>query len=137
MQHVLSPAAGYGAATLLLRVSLGVMWLTHGILLKLMTFGIAGLAGWMATKGFPGQLAWPLVLSETIGGILILLGVYGRWVSLALQPILVGALVIHAGNGWVFSNANGGWEYPAFLMAVSVVHFLLGDGPHALKPEQR
>jgi putative oxidoreductase len=35
----------------------------------------------------------------------------------------------------VFTSPNGGWEYPVFLMAMSVVHFLLGDGPLALKRE--
>lgn len=135
MQLALTAAPAFGLGTLLLRAALGLMWLTHAVLLKLMTFGIAGLATWMASQGFPSQLAWPLVLAEIAGGLLILLGLYGRWASLALQPILVGALVIHAGNGWVFSNANGGWEYPVFLMAVSIVHFLLGDGPYALKRE--
>lgn len=117
----------------LLRISLGLMWLTHGLVLKLMTFGIAGLSGWLTTQGLPAALAWPLVLAEIGGGLLILLGVHGRWVSLALLPILVGATAIHAGNGWVFSNTNGGWEYPLFLLAASVAHILLGDGAFALK----
>ena len=47
----------------------------------------------------------------------------------------VGATLQHAGNGWVFSNANGGWEYPVFLIAASLVHALLGDGRYALRPE--
>ena len=47
-------------------------------------------------------------------------------------PVLVGAMAAHLGNGWVFSNANGGWEYPLFLIAMSVVHAMLGDGAFAL-----
>ena len=31
-----------------------------------------------------------------------------------------------------FSGANGGWEYPLFLIVVSFVVALLGDGPYAL-----
>jgi putative oxidoreductase len=88
----------------------------------------------MGTVGFPPILAWPLVIAEVIGGAAILAGVHGRWASLALQPILVGAIVVHAANGWVFSNPNGGWEYPAFLIAASIVHMLLGDGRYALRP---
>ena len=116
-----------------LRVSLGLMWLTHGLVLKLLTFGIAGLAGWLTTQGLPAALAWPLTLAEILGGTLILLGLHGRWVSLALLPILVGAIGIHAGNGWVFTNANGGWEYPVFLLAASIAHVLIGDGAFALR----
>ncbi len=116
-----------------LRLALGAMWLSHGLVLKLMTFGIAGLAGWLATVGLPPALAWPLTLAEIAGGVLILLGWHGRWVSLALLPILLGATAIHAGNGWVFTSANGGWEYPLFLLAASVAHALLGDGALALR----
>jgi putative oxidoreductase len=31
----------------------------------------------------------------------------------------------------VFSAANGGWEYPVFLIAASLVQALLGDGKYA------
>ncbi|MEX6501606.1 DoxX family protein [Pseudomonas zhanjiangensis] len=123
------------AARLLLRTGLAAMWISHGLLLKLFTFGIAGLAAWLTSQGLPSALALPLIVAESLGGLLILLGLYGRWVSLALLPILIGALLIHAGNGWVFSNPNGGWEYPLFLAAMSLVHVLLGDGPLALKAE--
>lgn len=125
------PAAAFGPTVL--RVALGLMWLSHGLVLKLMTFGIAGLAGWLASIGLSPLLAWPLTLAEIAGGALILLGWHGRWVSLALLPILVGASAIHAGNGWVFTAANGGWEYPVFLIAASLAHGLLGDGALALK----
>lgn len=125
-----------GVATLLLRIALGAMWLTHSILLKVLTFGMTGFAQWMAGVGLSPLLAYPVVIAEVIGGVVILLGVGGRWASLALLPILVGATAIHAGNGWVFSNANGGWEYPVFLIAASLVHTLLGDGPYALRRQR-
>ena len=124
------------AARLLLRLALGAMWLSHGLVLKLLTFGVAGLSGWLASVGLPPALAVPLIAAETLGGAAILLGLHGRLVSLLLLPILLGALWIHAGNGWVFTNANGGWEYPLFLVAASLVHVLLGDGRLALRPER-
>jgi len=120
-------------AATLLRVSLGTMWITHA-LLKLLVFTIAGFEGFLIAHGMPTFLAWPTVLLEIAGGTLILLGIQGRYVSLALLPILLGATVAHIGNGWVFSNANGGWEYPVFLIAMSIVHVLLGDGAFSLKP---
>lgn len=123
------------AASLLLRIGLAAMWISHGLILKFHTFGVAGLGDWLVGQGLPGALALPLIVAETLGGLLILFGLYGRWVSLALLPILLGALAIHAGNGWVFSNPNGGWEYPLFLAAMSLVHTLLGDGPLALQAE--
>jgi putative oxidoreductase len=122
-------------ATLLLRVALGIMYLAHSIALKLMTFGLAGTAGFFVGIGLPGWLAYVTIAGEVVGGILLILGVQTRWVVLALMPALAGAIIwVHAGNGWVFTAPNGGWEYPAFLVVVSLVQFLLGDGPYALAP---
>ena len=46
----------------------------------------------------------------------------------ATIPLLLGALSVHAGNGWVFSNENGGWEYPAYLVVAAIAQALLGAG---------
>lgn len=126
--------AAYGA--LLLRVSLGTMYLTHGVVLKWMGFGLAGTAQFFESLGLPGALAYATVFAEAIGGVLLILGIQSRWVALALLPILLGALWVHAGNGWVFSAPNGGWEYPLYLVVLSVVQALVGDGAHALSPSR-
>ncbi len=111
---------GGNAASGLLRISLGVMYLTHSIVLKLFTFGLAGTAGYFASIGLPPALAYAVFAAEAVGGGLLLANVATGWVSLALIPVLGGALWVHSGNGWVFSNAGGGWEYPVFLIVVSV-----------------
>jgi putative oxidoreductase len=122
--------APYAAS--LLRLALGTMWLTHA-LLKLFVFTIAGFEGYLASHGMPTFIAVPVILLELGGALFILLGIQGRFVSLLMLPVLIGATMAHAGNGWVFSNPNGGWEYPVFLIAMSVIHGLLGDGAFALK----
>jgi putative oxidoreductase len=128
MESTMNPSPSFPhAAAALLRLALGSMWLSHAWL-KFGVFTMAGFTGFLAQQGLPTALAWPVVLAEAAGGMLILLGVGGRWVSLALLPILAGATLVHAGNGWVFSAPNGGWEYPVFLAAMSLVHALLGDG---------
>lgn len=119
-------------ATALLRISLGVMLLAHGLLLKYFTFTLAGTAGFFESIGFPGSLAYIVFAMETVGGILLILGIGSRWVAAAMVPVLIGALSVHIGNGWVFSNPNGGWEYPLYLVVLSAVQFLLGDGAFAL-----
>lgn len=109
------------AAAALLRVSLGVMYLTHSVVLKLFTFGLAGTAGYFASLGLPSALAYGVFAAEAIGGVLLVVNVAAGWVSLALIPVLAGAFWVHSGNGWVFSNSGGGWEYPLFLIVVSAV----------------
>ena len=119
-------------AALVMRLALGVMFLAHG-LLKVLVFGIAGTVGFFEGLGLPGVLAYLTILAEIGGGILLIAGVLTRWVSLALIPVLLGALVFgHLDKGWLFSNEGGGWEYPAFLIAASVAQALLGDGALAL-----
>ena len=112
---------GNEAGSALLRVSLGVMYLAHSLVLKLFTFGLAGTAGYFASIGLPPSLAYAVFAAEAVGGALLLANVATGWVSLALIPVLAGAFWVHAGNGWVFSNAGGGWEFPLFLIVISVV----------------
>lgn len=122
--------APYGA--FVLRIGLGTMWIAHA-LLKLLVFTIPGFATWLDAQGLPAAFAWPVPILELAGGLAIVLGIYGRHVALLLIPILLGATWIHFPNGWVFSNQGGGWEYPVFLVIVSLAYGLIGDGAFALK----
>jgi putative oxidoreductase len=122
---------------LLLRVSLGLMFIAHSLVLKWLTFTLAGTAQYFESLGLPAALAYATFWAELAGGVLLVLGVQSRWVALALLPVLLGALWVHAGNGWVFSGAGGGWEYPLYLIVLSVAQALLGDGAHALSPSRR
>lgn len=112
-------------ALAIVRLSLGVILIAHG-LLKWLVFTLAGSAEFFASVGFPGWLAYPVTFGEVIGGVLLLLGLFVRPVAIAMLPILLGALWTHIGNGWVFSNPNGGWEYPALLVVMAMVVFLAG-----------
>ena len=123
--------APYGVFAL--RASLGLMFIAHAML-KYSVFTISGFAGFLGQLGYPAALAWPIFLAELLGGAAILVGFYGRWVQVALLPVLVGALLVHAPNGWLFTAQNGGWEYPAFLVVAAVAHILAGDGAFAVKP---
>lgn len=121
----------------LLRISLGAMYLAHSIALKLLTYGLPGTAKFFESVGLPGALAYFTFAAEVAGGIMLVLGVQTRWVALALTPFLAGAILfVHLPNGWVFTAPGGGWEYPAFLLIVSVTQALLGDGALAASPSR-
>jgi putative oxidoreductase len=112
----------------LLRVALGIMFIAHSVLLKYFTFTLAGTAQYFDSIGLPASLAYVVFALEAIGGVLLVLNIATRWVALALVPVLLGAMWVHLGNGWVFSAPNGGWEYPLFLIVVSVVVALQSYG---------
>lgn len=121
----------YGA--LLLRLALGTMFVAHA-LLKYFVFTVPGTVAFFESLGLPGFFAHLTIVAELVGGVLLVLGIYARAVALALVPVLLGATWAHAGNGWLFTAPNGGWEYPAFLTVTALVQALIGDGALALKP---
>lgn len=124
-------------ATALLRVSLGVMFLAHSLVLKLLTFGLPTTAAYLGAVGLPGWLAYLTFAVEVVGGTMLVLGVKARLAAAALAPFMLGALSVHFPNGWLLTAPNGGWEYPAYLIVLCVVQALLGDGAFALAPSRR
>jgi putative oxidoreductase len=119
-------------AILGLRMSLGLMFLAHGCL-KVFTFTLPGTAQFFESVGLPGWMATPVAIAEILGGLLLVSGIYTRWVALALFPILlVATFKVHGANGWLFTDKGGGWEFPAFFAIATVVQFLLGDGAYAI-----
>ncbi len=119
-------------AALLLRVTLGALFLAHAAV-KLFVFTPAGTAGFFSQIGLPPALAYIVIAAEFLGGIALVLGIWTRVVAVLLTPILLGAIfTVHGAAGFFFNNANGGWEYPAFWTVALVVQALLGDGAYAL-----
>src|SRR5712664_261145 len=96
--------APYGA--LLLRVSIGALFILHGAYLKAAVFGMAGTAKYFASLGLPDWFAW--------------------------VALLFAAYLGHGANGWLFTAKGGGYEYPVFWAIACFTLALLGSGAHAL-----
>lgn len=124
-------------AALILRLSLGLMFLAH-VWLKLFVFGVPAFAASFASLGLPAVLAYGVIALELLGGVALILGIYASWVALPLALEMLGTIVlVHGANGWLFTNNGGGWEYPAFWTIGLVALYLLGDGAMALRPASR
>ena len=124
-----------GYAALLMRISLGVMFYAHAWL-KIKVYTPAVAVKYFESLGVPGFLAYLTMAAEIVGGTLLILGIGTRWVSLALVPLILGTIVlVHGKNGWLFTNKDGGWEYPAFWIVGLIVLALLGDGAAAVGPK--
>jgi putative oxidoreductase len=121
-------------AATVLRVALGILFLAHAGL-KLFVFTPGGTAQFFGSLGLPGALAYVVILTEVVGGIALIAGIYSRIAALALTPILLGAIfTVHGPAGFFFSNPNGGWEFLALWIVGLIAVALLGDGAYALKP---
>ena len=120
-------------AALLLRVSLAILFFAHAGL-KFFVSTPAGTAKFFESVGVPGWMAYVTITWEFLGAIALLVGFKPRLAALALIPVLLGAIfTVHGAAGFWFTNANGGWEYPAFWIVGLISLALIGDGPYHLK----
>lgn len=119
-------------AALALRLISGALFVAHG-LLKVLVFTIPGTVGYFESLGLPALFAYLTIFAEILGGLALIFGVATRQVALALIPVLLGAVWVHSGNGWLFASEGGGWEYPLFWVVVQLSIALLGSGAYAVK----
>lgn len=127
-----STASNADLAATLLRVTSGLWFLLHAGL-KIFVFTPAGTAGFFEQIGLPGLLAYIVIAAELLGGIALIAGYKTRLIALGLSVILLGSIYTpHFAAGFFFSNAGGGWEFPAFWALTLWALALLGDGAYAL-----
>ena len=121
-------------AALLLRLSLGALFLAHAGL-KLFVFTPAGTAHYFASLGLPAAMGYFTIGWELCGGLALILGLWPRIVALCMIPDLLGAIaLVHAHVGFFFTDTGGGWEYPGLWAVALLVLALTGDGVWTLKP---
>jgi putative oxidoreductase len=125
--------APYGA--FVLRLTLGVAFLAYG-LLKVIVFTIPGTVQFFQSVGYPPLVAYLVMVGEIGGGLALVLGLWARWIALALIPEMIGVVLFHAPNGWVFDVQGGGWSFPAFWTGALLAQGLLGNGAFALRLDQ-
>lgn len=119
-------------AKLILRLSVGVMMLFHG--LDKIINGIGGVKHLTATAGFPEFLAYGVYIGEVVIPILILLGAYARAASLVLAFNMLFAIFLAYG-GALFSLGKHGapvFELPFLYLVMSILIFMFGSGKYAL-----
>jgi putative oxidoreductase len=118
------------AALLVLRLALAAVLLYHG-LPKVMNFGAT--AGAFQSMNIPAPTfsAGFALLSEVVGGILILLGVAVDIAGVLVIIDMIGAIAfVHWANGFDFTK--GGWEHPFTVLAMALALALAGPGRHAV-----
>lgn len=122
---------------LVARAALGVVFFYHGSQKLFGWFsgpGIDGVTQFFANVGIPlpHASAWAASLTETFGGLALLLGLGTRIVSVPLAFTMAVAVSVLAGNG--FSAQAGGFEYPLTLGLILITLALTGGGRIGLDP---
>lgn len=121
----------------ILRVTLGVVMLAHGLQ---KAFGWFGGYGWDGTMGyFTGAVGLPailgafIILIESLGAFLLILGFAGRINAVLVGAVILGALFVdHLPNGFYmnwFGNQKGeGFEFDLLFLTISSFVAINGSG---------
>jgi putative oxidoreductase len=121
----------HALGTTLLRLIVGVTFAAHGAQ-KLVSFGFAGTAGFLGSLGVPmaNVMAPVLIATELVGGLLLVLGLLTRYVSIPLIFTMAVAIAsVHLQHGFF---APQGYEFPLLLGVGTLTLALQGSGAFAL-----
>lgn len=126
---------------LILRVVLGIVILAHGMQ---KTFGWFGGSGWEQSMnyftgqvGLPAALAVLVILIESLGALLLIMGFAGRINAFLIGVVMLGAFFInHRHNGfymnWYGNKPGEGFEYDLLVWAIAVVITINGSGKFSI-----
>ena len=119
-------------AALLLRLTLGVLFIAHLYWkFEILPGGVAKWWSGFQTNGYPWFAPWYVISAEFAGAVLLIPGIYTRWVSLYAIPLMIGATQFWwMRRGFYFTSADG--ELPLLWASSLLVQALLGDGPSAV-----
>ena len=115
-------------AKLLLRVTLGVLILLHGI--AKLNGGLSGITGMVEAQGLPGFLGYAVLIGEVVAPLMVIAGFHARIGAVLIALNMVVAIVlVHMGELGSF-NAQGGWalELQGMFLATAGAIALLGPG---------
>ncbi|MBS1515270.1 MAG: DoxX family protein [Bacteroidetes bacterium] len=123
--------------SLITRLVIGFVMLPHGAQKLLGWFGGYGFSGTLnfftGTLGIPFIISLIVILTESIGSILLILGFAGRLSSLLLISTMIGAVATsHLSNGffmnWFGNQAGEGFEYHILYSALAFIVLIKGSG---------
>lgn len=125
------------------RIFLGIVILPHGLQKLLGMFGGYGFTAtveYFSSTGIPVVIGALIILAESIGMLLLLLGFVSRISAAAMAVIMLGAIFMaHAQFGffmnWFGSQAGEGFEYHLLALGLSLVVLVRGGGKWALDSE--
>jgi putative oxidoreductase len=131
LANLFAPHASVGE--LVLRLALGITFFAHG---RGKLKNPAGFAGFLRQIHVPAPVlnAWLVALLETVGAVLLILGLATRVLALGLAIDMVVALAtVRIGKAPFTSGPQGGgWDLEFLLLAISVALVFTGAGRFAL-----
>ena len=113
---------------LLLRLTLGVLFLLHGI--AKITTGVSGIEGMLTSAGLPGFLAYGVYIGEVLAPILLIVGFYSRIAAAIIAFNMVVAIALAHAKDILQLGQQGGWalELQGMFLFTAIALVLIGPG---------
>ncbi|GAB3336767.1 DoxX family protein [Marilutibacter aestuarii] len=124
----MNPATQHDIGKLVLRVTLGLLVLLHGV--AKLKGGMGGIVGLVESHGLPGVLAYGVLVGEVLAPLMLVIGYHARIGAVLVALNMVFAIVlVHMGQLGDL-NRQGGWalELQAMFLSAAVALALLGPG---------
>jgi putative oxidoreductase len=113
---------------LFMRIGVGVVFAWHGWLK--FDGGVGNFAGFLGSLNVPAPevVAWLVVITEGVGGLLLIIGLLTRYVTLPLIAVMIGAIVtVKVGVGFIVQGGAGA-ELDVALLAGLLGLLFIGPG---------
>ncbi|MGH8746433.1 MAG: DoxX family protein [Burkholderiales bacterium] len=122
---------------LVLRLTLGVLILFHGVGKILHPDVLGYIGGKLVALGLPHEVAYLVYIGEVVAPLLIILGFRSRIGGLLVMINMIFALVLVHSMQLLTLSKTGGWglELQAFYLFCGLAVLLLGSGKIAVKPD--
>ncbi|WP_458411896.1 DoxX family protein [Schinkia sp. CFF1] len=104
---------------LILRIALGALFFIHG-LVKFQG-GIQNIVGWFDSIGLPGFMAYGVATIELVGGLVLILGIGTKLVSVLYGLLMIGAILkVKLSVGLLGNGQMAGYELDLAFLAIAV-----------------
>jgi putative oxidoreductase len=131
------PLQNVDAGKLIIRLTLGVLLLLHGVAKLMSPEGVTGIGGMLASKGLPAFIAYGVYVGEVLAPLMIILGIFSRIGGLLVVANMIVAIsLVHAHQIFTMGK-QGGWalELQGFYLFCGLALYFLGSGKYAVKPD--
>jgi putative oxidoreductase len=117
---------------LLLRLTLGVLILLHGI--GKLRGGLSPIEGMVAAHGLPTFLAYGALVGEVLAPLMLITGFYARIGALLVAVNMLFAFALAHLGQFGMLNEQGGWalELQGMFLASALALLLLGPGRYGI-----
>ncbi len=128
---------GDALGKLVLRMTLGIFMLFHGVAKIVNPGSLEFITGQLAVLSLPSFMTYGVFLGEIVAPLLIILGIFARFGGLLVAGNMLFAFVLVHSDEFLTLDETGGWalELQGFFLLCGLAIFLMGSGRFSIRPD--